>query len=126
MQGVSWEKKLPRKLAVPAGFDEAKIELFVRPINLVADQRMSEVRQVHSDLVGPSGAGNCPHDREFLGGTICPNETFFDLDLSDGRGPKRMNDLLQPNGRRFVIALACDRGIDRGVFPFGPAVDDCE
>ena len=65
MQGVSWEEKLAGEFFGPAGFDEAKIKLFVRPVNFVADQRMPEVGEMNPDLVGAPGARNCPNDREF-------------------------------------------------------------
>ena len=38
----------------PAFRNEFQVEIRVRPVNLVADHRMSEMRQVHSDLVQAS------------------------------------------------------------------------
>ena len=39
--GVTRQEKMPRKLRRPARFDELKIKFFVRPINLVADDRVA-------------------------------------------------------------------------------------
>ena len=48
----------------PAGFDEAQIELFVRPVNLVADQRVTEMREMHADLMGAAGLRQRADHRE--------------------------------------------------------------
>lgn len=126
MQGVPWEKKHALELFRPAGFNEAKIELFVGPVDFVSDQGMSKVSEVDSDLVGAAGARNCPNDREFFVGFICPEEPFFDTQPGHRRGPAWMNDLLQPDGGMFVFALARNRRLNCGLFPLRPVRDKRE
>ena len=51
VQGVSRKKELTFELRSPSGLDETEVKLFVRSVNLVAHNGMTNGSEVHSDLV---------------------------------------------------------------------------
>ena len=77
MKRVSREQKLPRQFIGPAGLDETQVKLLVRPINLVADDWMSEMREVNPDLMRPARARLGADDSK---APSFPNESLFDLE----------------------------------------------
>jgi len=48
---VSRKEELTFELRGPSGLDETEVKLFVRSVNLVAHNRMTNGSEVHSDLV---------------------------------------------------------------------------
>ena len=99
MQRVPRQEKLVCQFIGPAGLDKAEVKLFVRPVNLVPDNRVTEMRQMHPDLVRPAGARNGAHDSEriFPSGAP-PNESLFHSKLCQCRRAFWMDRLFQPNG----------------------------
>jgi len=51
VQGVSRKEELTFELRDPSGLDETEVKLFVRSVNLVAHNGMTNGSEVHSDLV---------------------------------------------------------------------------
>jgi hypothetical protein len=126
MERLSWQEKFSRQFICPPGLDEAEVELFVRPINFIADNRMTEMGEMDPELVRSSRLGNCPNDCESSWLTGWPNESLFDSKIAPGRRPLGVDRLLEPDGRVLVCALARERCIDPRLLPFRPAVHDRE
>lgn len=94
MKRVSWQKQLSLQFRCPTGFDKAEIKILVRPINLVANDRMSEMRKMDANLMGPAGARECAHDRELFRRVLRTNETSFGSKLCARGRSLRVNRLL--------------------------------
>src|SRR4051794_26588405 len=52
VERMSRQEKLLSQLIGPTRFDELQIKLFVRSVDFVAHDRMTEVREVNTDLMG--------------------------------------------------------------------------
>ncbi len=78
MERMPRQEKLACQFIRPAGLDKTEIKLLVRPVNLVPDNRMTEMREMDTDLVRPAGSRNRPDDGEriFPSGAP-PNESSF-------------------------------------------------
>src|SRR5450432_539428 len=126
MQRVSRQEELTRQFFGPARLDKTKIELLVRPIEFVADDRMTEVREVNPDLVRPPGARDGPDDRKLISPVAWPNESFFNPKLRHGGRAFLVNRLFQPNGGRPMRALPRERRVHGRGFPGRPAAHDGE
>jgi predicted metal-binding transcription factor (methanogenesis marker protein 9) len=51
VQSMSWQKQVALELCGPSTLDEPQVKLFVRSVNLVAHNGMTNGSEVHSDLV---------------------------------------------------------------------------
>src|ERR1044071_3896557 len=96
MKRVPRQKKLALQFIRPARLDKTQVELLLRPIDFVSDQRMTQMREMNANLARPSGPRGRPDDRAFL---LLPNDTAFDPELGHRRRPLFVDRLLQPNGR---------------------------
>src|SRR4029453_15592740 len=59
VQSVSRQKQLAFELGGPSGLDETQVKLFIRSVNFVAHDRMTNRSKVQSNLVRASGVRNC-------------------------------------------------------------------
>src|SRR6266540_2283637 len=78
MQGMPRQQELVRQFIVPARLDKTEVKLFVGAVNLVADNRVTKMREVHADLMRSPGVRNGTHDgeRAFPSGAP-PNKSSF-------------------------------------------------
>ena len=97
MEGVPREEKFPGQLIGPAILDKTEIELFLRAVDLVADNRVAKVRQMHSDLVGSTGPGDRANDRKAIPVRARPNESFFHSKCRQCRRASLVDLLLEPD-----------------------------
>ena len=67
MQGMSRQEQLTFELRGPSGLDEPEVKLFVRSVNFVADNGMTNRREMHSNLVRASCVRNRANQAEFAG-----------------------------------------------------------
>ena len=58
MQRVTRQKQSPAQFRRPTGFDEFEIKLFVRSVDFVAHNRMTERSEMDADLMGSSSLRN--------------------------------------------------------------------
>ena len=126
MESVPRQKQFALQLLRQALFDEAKVELLVRAINLVADNRMTEMRKMHSDLVRPAGAGECAYDGKLATTGSVPNELFLDSEIRYRRRAFFVNHLLEPDVRVLEVTLPQERRVDRCCRPVRPSSNDRE
>ena len=64
MQGVAGKMENLGKSRTPSRLDKLQVTLFVWPVNLITNQRISEVREMHPDLVGTTGLRYCSDNRK--------------------------------------------------------------
>jgi hypothetical protein len=104
---VPWQKQLAFEAGRPTGLNESQIELFIRSVNLIADNWTTNRSEMHPNLVSPSGMWNRPNQTEFLvTGTSRFNQSSFDMKFSLRRTTRGMNGLFQPNGRFSMFTLS--------------------
>lgn len=126
MERVTRKEKLSLQFCRPTGFNKLKIKLFVRPINFIADDGVPEMREMHPNLMCPSGAGDGPDNREPARRVVWPNEPPHDPELRYRRRAAFVDHLLEPDARGGEFALARERSVDRRRLPFRPAKHDRE
>ena len=54
------------KFRRPAFLNKTKVKLFIRAIDLIADNRMPERSEMHSNLVRSPGKRHCANQAEFF------------------------------------------------------------
>src|ERR1044071_3467811 len=123
MKRVPRQKKLALQFIRPARLDKTQVELLVRPIDFVSDQRMTQMREMNANLVRPSGPRSRPDDRAFL---LLPNDTAFDPELGHRRRTLFVDRLLQPNGGGTMRPLPGEGRIHDRRFPLRPVMDKAE
>src|SRR5436305_1217600 len=106
MKRMSRQEQLPLKFGRPPGLDEPEIKLFVWPINLIAHNRIADRGQMHTNLVSAAGKRNGANQTEFVVATSRFGEAPFDMKFSPRRRSRRMNRLLQPDGRLSMFTLS--------------------
>ena len=67
MQGMSRQEQLTFELRRPSGFDETEVKLFVRSVNFIAHNGMTNRGEMHSNLVRASCVRNRANQAEFAG-----------------------------------------------------------
>ncbi len=77
---MSREKKLAFKLWRPAGFDEAKIQSLIGPVDFIADNRVTGGREVHPNLMCAAAKGNRTNDAEALTSGSCTPKPPLDTE----------------------------------------------
>ncbi len=97
MQSVSCKQELLLKLRCPSRFDKAQVELLIGAVDLVADNWMSNRRQMHPNLMRSSRPRNGANEREFLPGCGVAPEAVLDAEFGDRGRALRMNGLLEVN-----------------------------
>ncbi len=122
MQGVAREEKAFREGGGPAGADEFQVAVRRRPVDFIADDRVSGVGEVDPDLVGAAG--------ERLGGdegepAFRASDPRQDPEAGERRGTGRMHRALEVDCCFADLAEAYDRGLDFERV-FRPAADDCQ
>lgn len=96
MKRVTRQKKLALQFRSPTGLDELEIMLFVRPINLVADDGMTGRSQVHANLVSATGLRESANEAEMFFVRAAREACLNPKIRASGRA-QRMNGLLEPN-----------------------------
>src|SRR4051794_29428578 len=96
MESVAWQQELPFQTRRPTGADEFEIELFVRPIDFVADDGMAQRSEVNADLVRPAGARRRAKNSERL--AIATEPAHHDK-IGKRGSTCGMDHLLQPDWR---------------------------
>lgn len=93
MQRMTWQQQRTFERARPASLDEAQIEVFIRPVNLVPNDRMAQGREMHADLMRPPGSRHGADETEPIAGCGLPKETPHDVELSESRCTRGMDHL---------------------------------
>ena len=126
MQRVTRQKQFAFEFRRPAGLNEFQIKIFIRTVDFIADDRMTERSEMNTNLMSPSRFRNRADKREFFSRRRSSVEALFDTKFCDCRGALGMNHLLQPDRRRLLRALAKQGSIDNFRLPARPAPDDGE
>src|SRR4030095_4253888 len=125
MKGRPRQWQFPFEFARPSGLDKSEIKLFVRSINFIAHNRVTNGSQMHADLMSSSGARDRANQAEFVDLARIPerralstanglwsrptsrsNELSLDPKFSLRRRSSRVNRLLQPDLGFFVFTLS--------------------
>src|SRR5438046_1373301 len=107
----------------PSRLNESQIKLFVRSVNFVAHERVTDRRKMHANLVRAASPRNCANQAEFIrAGRF--NKTSLDMKFSLRWRSSRVNHLFQPDLGSLMFALSIQRSVDDFGFPFRPAPND--
>ena len=79
----------------PAGADEFEIKIFVRPVNLVANERESDFGKVNANLMRPTSARHGSNQAKLA--LVTAFKPSLNKKLSLCRGPGVNHTLLQPD-----------------------------
>ena len=124
MQSMTRKQEFCFQLRRPACFDEFQIRpALASAINFVTDQRMTDLRGMQTNLMGPSGPRLGPQQSELL---LIPLETLLDCEIGFRRCPALIDAAFQPHRRIAHLPLPDDRRINCGFFPFRPTSHDRE
>jgi len=119
--------------------------VFIRAVNLVAYNRMTDRAQVHTNLMSASRVRNCANQTELVRlkhildrralatasrlwsrATTRSNESSLNVKFSLRLCATRVDHSFQPDHRLLMFALSIQRRIDEVALPFGPSPDDRE
>src|SRR5437762_13313647 len=106
MKRMSRQEQLLLKSRRPPGLDEPEIKLFVRPINLIAYNRIASRGQMHTNLMSAAGERNSANQTEFVVAASGFGEAPFNTKFSLRRRSRRMNRVLQPDGGPSMFTLS--------------------
>src|SRR5438874_10487655 len=99
MQSVTRKQQRTLQRRSPARLDEIEVVIFIRSVNFVADDRMSDVRQMHADLMRASRPRKCAHQAETTAVACFAAKTFFDFHHRASSSAVRIDSLLKINSR---------------------------
>jgi hypothetical protein len=121
VEGLARQKKLGLERRGPIGFDEFEVTVFVGTVNLVADNRMSDVGEMNPDLMGAAGLGFGSNQGVRL---LSAFKSVQDAKGSEGRVAVGMDGLFQPDFGGLHGPLPQEGLIHNERFGGGPAVDN--
>ncbi len=134
---MSRQEQLALQLRSPSHFDETQVKLFVRPINFIAHNGMTNRSEMHANLVCSSGVWNCTDYAKLLRRaraiewrarrlrpTSRSHKPSLNVKFSLCGGSGWVNHLFKPDRRAFMLALSIEGGINDSSFPGGPTPDD--
>ena len=103
MQGLARQEEFGFQFRGPIGCDEIEITILVGAVDFVADDGMSDLGKVNSDLVGPAGSGFRGHKSKRVS---IPQQATQNAKIGEGRVPIRMHGLFKPYFRWANRSLA--------------------
>ena len=103
MESLAGEQKLCFQGGGPIGFDEFQITVFVGAVDFVADDGVTDVREMDANLVGSAGFGFGFDQGERA---IVEDETVQNTKRGEGSGSVGMGGLFQVDFRGSDDALA--------------------
>jgi hypothetical protein len=126
MERLSRKKEAEGKRRSPAGANELEVTRFVGSIELVSDDRMAAVGQMHANLVRAPCGGQSPHKAELSNPELLTGETALDAEFSSRRRAIDMGALFQVNARWLSGTLTEEGNIDSELVLLWPAPNDRE